>query len=239
LNNSAEHCEETTMNDLNQRLTYEAEGLGLSLVTNANVRALLDGTIKRPVYIEAILCQIYHYTHNTSGWLKRSGERLAKEGRHQKHAAYLLQQAMEEKGHDRWAQNDCMALGVDPGIIYKVPPSSAVFAYNIHNDAMSKEGSPYAILGPKYVLEYLSVKSARRISENLRKRKLIPGIEHATTFLDGHAGADIIHLDEVRAILREVTDPFDQEAILTSARLTTSLYPMFFSSIASRCDRSI
>jgi hypothetical protein len=218
------------MIDLNQRLTYEAEGLGFSLVTNANVRALLDGTIKRFAYIEAILCQIYHYTHFTSIWLRRSGERLANEGQHPKHAAYLIQQALEEKNHDRWAQNDCMALGISADIVNRVPPSSAVCAYNVHNDAISKEGSPYAILGPKYVLEYLSVKSARKASENLRRRKLIPNIEHATTFLDGHAGADIGHLDEVRDILREITDPFDQEAILTSARLTTSLYPMFFTS---------
>jgi hypothetical protein len=82
---------------------------------------------------------------------------------------------------------------------------------------MSQYGSPYSILGPKYVLEYLSVKSAPKVSENLRKRKIIPGIEHATTFLDGHAGADISHLDEVTKILREVTDPCDQDAILTSA----------------------
>jgi hypothetical protein len=218
------------MNDLTQRLAYEAEGLRMSLVTNANVRALLDGTIRKLAYIEAVLCQIYHYTHYTSDWLRRSGERLAKETRHPKHAAYLVQQALEEQGHDRWAQNDCMALGAGADIVYRVPPSSAVCAYNIHNDAMSKEGSPYAILGPKYVLEYISVKSARSVSENLRKRKLIPGIERATTFLDGHAGADISHLDEVSHILREVTDPFDQDAILTSARLTTSLYPMFFTS---------
>jgi hypothetical protein len=224
------HEEEMRMKDLNQRLDYEAEGLSVSLTTNANIRALLDGTIKRPAYIEAILCQFYHYTRDTSTWLRRSGERLGEESRRPKHAAYLIRQSIEEEGHDRWAQSDCMALGVGADIVHSVPPSSAVRAYNVHNDAMSKDGSPYAILGPKYVLEYLSVKSALKVSEGLRKRRLIPGIEHATTFLDGHAGADISHLDEVRAILDEVTDPWDQEAIVTSARLTTSLYPLFFSS---------
>ena len=85
-----------------------------------------------------------------------------------------------------------------------------------------------AFLGTAYVLEYLSVQRASRTVERLLARDAIPNIRKAVTFLRGHGGADGDHVAELAAVLRSLTDPEEQAALLLSARTTRALYTGLF-----------
>jgi hypothetical protein len=57
---------------------------------------------------------------------------------------------------------------------------------------------------------------------------MIPNIEHALSFLDGHGEADRGHIAELEAALGGLQDPADQREIALAARVLGSLYPRFF-----------
>jgi hypothetical protein len=86
------------------------------------------------------------------------------------------------------------------------------------------EDNPKAVLGLAFTLEWLGSARAGRAAENLVRRAPFDGIEAAVRFLRGHGAADQEHIRAFVEPLSEITAPDEIEAILLSARLTSSLY---------------
>lgn len=214
--------------DWTSALEDEARLLVAELEMHPAAQRLFDGSIDRDGYI-AWLVQTYHYVQWTTPLLKQAGRRMQRLGRNVPLAELLLQKASEESGHERWLLADLKHLGCSRQQVEDTRPCRAVEAYISWNRFQSEAGSPTAFLGTAFVLEYLSVHRAGEAVERLLARSAIPYIHKAVTFLRGHAGADGAHVAELMAVLRTLTDPSEQSALLLSARNTRALYPGLFS----------
>lgn len=223
--------------DFIDELDAQGKELASSLPMNRLVRRLLAGNITWTSYVLGFLCQTYHYTSRSSDWLEQSARRLAKQKRYPELAAHLERKAHEERGHDLWALRDAIALGAPADIMSRTSPSNAVRAYVEYNELVTQTGSPLGILGTSYPLEYIAAYSAGDVVQNLMDRSSISGIERGVTFLKGHAAADVHHIAELRDALEPVVDAKDQQAILHAARMTTALFPLFFT-LAGGSSRS-
>jgi len=188
---------------------------------------LTRGTIRRPGYV-SYLAQTLRYVSWTPRLLFVGAQRLSEIEEYRDLAQLCLVKRSEETGHDAWARSDLEALGVDSDTVQRIQRSPAVGAYIAWNRCIVASDRPLGIFGAAYVLEVLGDEWAGVASSNLRRRSRIPGISMATSFLDGHAGADPDHCAILAQRLRCVEDPEDQEAIVLSARVTCELFPDFF-----------
>lgn len=213
--------------DWTSALEHEARTLVEALDRHPEARRLFDGSTDTAGYA-AWLAQTYHYVRWTTPLLARAGGRLKRLGRHPVLAELLLQKSSEEQGHERWLLADLKNLGWTREQVERFELRPAVAAYVAWNRFTAEAGSPTAFLGTAYVLEYLSVYRAGQAVERLLQRDAIPNIRKAVTFLRGHAGADEAHVEELAAVLRLLTDPEEQAAILLSARTTRALYAGMF-----------
>jgi pyrroloquinoline quinone (PQQ) biosynthesis protein C len=216
-----------TQVDWTSALEDEARLLVEELDMHPAAQRLFQGRIDASGYI-AWLVQTYHYVQWTTPLLEQAGHRLKRQGRHVLLAELLLQKASEERGHERWLLADLKNLGWTRKQVEATHPCRAVEAYIAWNRFQSEAGSPTAFLGTAFVLEYLSVHRAGQAVEGMLAHGAIPHIQKAVTFLRGHAGADGGHVAELMGVLRALTDPAEQAAILLSARNTRALYTGLF-----------
>ncbi len=208
-------------------LEDEARLLVEELDTHPAAQRLFNGSIDTNGYI-GWLVQTYHYVKWTTPLLERAGQRMKRQSRHVALAELLLQKASEERGHERWLLADLKNLGWTRKQVESTPPCRAVEAYIAWNRYQAEAGSPTAFLGTAFVLEHLSVYRAGEAAERMLARNTIPNIRKAVTFLRGHAGADGEHVAELLAVLRTLTDPAEQSAIVLSARNTRAIYTGLF-----------
>lgn len=206
-----------------QALEHEARTLVEELEALPAAQRLFDGSVDTRGYAHWLI-QTYHYVRWTTPLLRQAGRRMKRLGQHPALAELLVHKAEEERGHERWLLADLRNLGWTREQVEGTAPCPAVLAYVAWNRFTSEAGTPTAFLGTAYVLEYLSVYRASGAVERLIQRGAIANIRKAVTFLRGHAGADISHVEELSTVLRGLEDPREQAAILLSARATRALY---------------
>jgi pyrroloquinoline quinone (PQQ) biosynthesis protein C len=216
-----------TQTDWTQTLEHEARTLVEELDMLPGAQRLFDGSIDTRGYVDWLV-QTYHYVRWTTPLLRQAGQRLKQLGCHLALAELLLQKAEEERGHERWLLADLKHLGCTRPRVEQTAPCPAVRAYVEWNRFTAEAGSPTAFLGTAYVLEYLSVYRASAAVEHLLAHGAIPDIHRAVTFLRGHAGADTSHLAQLSTVLRGLSEPREQAAIVLSARATRTLYRGLF-----------
>jgi pyrroloquinoline quinone (PQQ) biosynthesis protein C len=216
-----------TQKDWTAALEHEARTLLEELDTHPAARRLFEGSIDADSYAH-YLVQTYHYVRWTTPLLAEAGHRMKRLGRHPALRELLLQKAKEERGHERWLLADLKNLGWPTRRVENTERSPAVDAYIAWNRYTALSGVPTAFLGTAYVLEYLSVQRASRTVERLLAANTIPNIRKAVTFLRGHGNADGAHVAELASVLRSLTDPREQSALLLSARTTRALYTGLF-----------
>lgn len=186
--------------------------------------SLLDGSADRDLYI-GFLVQTRHYVARTYPTLVDAGKRMRALGRYPKLAALLEQKADEEHGHEVLIDNDFKALGADPAATMAATgPNHWIRTYNAWSAAMSTGQHPIGVLGSAYVLEALSIHRAKPMADGLRDAGKIDGIAGAVSFLDLHAEADVAHVADMDAILNDIGDADEDEAILLTAQMTRTAY---------------
>jgi pyrroloquinoline quinone (PQQ) biosynthesis protein C len=215
--------------DWMEALEHEARTLVEELEAHPTARRLFDGSIDAAGYTR-YLVQAYHYVRWTTPLLMESGERMKRSGSHTALGQLFLHKAAEERGHERWLLSDLKNLGWSAERVTAAGRCPAVNAYISWNRYTTLVGIPLAFLGTAYVLEYLAEKRAPQAVERLLAARNIPNIHKAVTFLRGHGEADGGHVAELTRLLRSMTDPSEQSALLLSARITRSLYLGLFSS---------
>ncbi|NOJ78782.1 iron-containing redox enzyme family protein [Myxococcus xanthus] len=208
-------------------LEQEARGLVAALDAQPDARRLFDGTIDTEGYIHYLI-QTYHYARWSTPMLAEAGHRLERQGRHPHLAELLVQKAGEERGHEKWLLSDLKNLGCPEARVEAAARTPAVDAYTGWNFFTSRSGVPTAVLGTAYVLEYLSQTRATGVVERLIAADVIPNIRKSVTFLRSHGALDGDHVAEMEAVLRTLTDPEDQAAVIFSARATRCIYPGIF-----------
>ncbi|NVJ04691.1 iron-containing redox enzyme family protein [Myxococcus sp. AM001] len=208
-------------------LEQEGRGLVAALDAQPDARRLFDGTIDTEGYIHYLI-QTYHYARWSTPMLAEAGHRLQRQGRHPHLAELLVQKAGEERGHEKWLLSDLKNLGCPEARVEAAARTPAVDAYTGWNFFTSRSGVPTAVLGTAYVLEYLSQTRASGVVERLIAAAAIPNIRKSVTFLRSHGALDGDHVAEMEAVLRTLTDPEDQAAVIFSARATRCIYPGIF-----------
>ncbi|MFP2957801.1 iron-containing redox enzyme family protein [Myxococcus sp. 1LA] len=208
-------------------LQEEARGLVAALDAQPDARRLFDGTIDLEGYIHYLI-QTYHYARWSTPMLAEAGHRLKRQGRHPHLAELLVQKAGEERGHEKWLLTDLKNLGCPEAFVEAAARTPAVDAYTGWNFFTARSGVPTAMLGTAYVLEYLSQTRATGVVERLMEADRIPNIRKAVTFLRSHGALDGDHVAEMESVLRTLTDPEDQAAVIFSARTTRCIYPGIF-----------
>jgi pyrroloquinoline quinone (PQQ) biosynthesis protein C len=198
-------------------------------------RRLLEGEVSREEYA-FYLEQTYLYVRSTRPLLRRAGERMRDLGTNADLAALFLRKAEEESGHEGWALADLRALGFTVGEAFEPRPVPAIAAYLAWNTFTVEACSPIAFLGTAYVLEALSVARAERTVTNLLARSRIPDIEHAVTFLRGHAEADVDHVEQLGYVLESAATPASHHDILLSASITRAAYAGIFRRLSGWAD---
>lgn len=222
-----------TQKDWTEALEHEARTLLEELDTHPAARRLFEGTLDARGYAR-YLVQTYHYVRWTMPLLAEAGHRMKHLRRRPALGDLLLQKAVEERGHERWLLADLRNLGWPAERVEGAGRSPAVTAYIAWNRYTTLSGMPTAFLGTAYVLEYLSVHRASRTVERLLAANAIPNIHKAVTFLRGHGNADGAHVAELTSVLRTLTDPGEQAALLLSARTTRVLYAGLFAREAAK-----
>ncbi|WIG95947.1 iron-containing redox enzyme family protein [Myxococcus sp. SDU36] len=221
------HVQNPTQVDWVAVLEQEGRGLVAALDAQPDARRLFDGTIDTEGYIHYLI-QTYHYARWSTPMLAEAGHRLKRQGRHPHLAELLVQKAGEERGHEKWLLSDLKNLGCPAARVETAARTPAVDAYTGWNFFTSRSGVPTAVLGTAYVLEYLSQTRASGVVERLIAADAIPNIRKSVTFLRSHGALDGDHVAELEAVLRTLTDPEDQAAVIFSARATRCIYPGIF-----------
>lgn len=208
----------------------EQESIALveSLDHDPLVGRIIRGDASREEYVR-FLVSTYHYIRWSGPLLAETAGGLRRSGRCPRLLETLDTKTAEESPHDGWVLDDLERCGEDAAIVIASAAPTAVDAYVRWSRIMAEEGSP-AFLGAAYALEFISMQRARMAAENLRARKVIPNIEDAVVFLEGHGDADVDHIAQLNAVLRWIDDPQDQAAIMQSAMVLCALYPRFFRS---------
>lgn len=219
--------------DWTRMLEHEGRGLLEEMDAHPGARSLFEGRIDAASYAR-YLVQVYHYVRWTTPLLADSGERMRRLGGHPVFGDLFVHKAAEERGHERWLLADLKNLGWSSERVEGAGRCPAVKAYIAWNRFTALTGSPTAFLGTAFVLEYLAVHRAPQAVAKLLEARAIPNIHKAVTFLRGHGEEDGAHVEALLTLLRSMTDPREQAAVLLSARTTRALYPGLFSSEAPR-----
>lgn len=214
--------------DWTHELVAVAHRLVRTLDRHQVPRSLFEGTITKDHYI-AWGKQTYFYVLETPPSLLKSGRRMKRRGKkHAVIAELLLTKTAEEHAHDRWILSDLNALGCSRAEVEGTAPYKAVQAYIAAHRFHAEEGSPYAILGTAFVLEFLSEHRASMAAKNLVARNEIAGISDAISFISRHGQLDGGHVEEALSLLRGIECPRAQGAVLSMAKFTALLVPGFF-----------
>src|SRR5262245_43910558 len=89
------------------------------------VRELLRGEPSRRAYVRYLL-DVHHYAQHSASVIALAGARAL--GNHPELGGYLIRHAAEELGHDVWARNDLVALGLSEEEVHAARPSCACMA---------------------------------------------------------------------------------------------------------------
>ncbi len=204
-----------------------------ALAVHSFAQRMIAGAVTREEYA-AFLVQTYHYVVHTRPLLHRAGERLERSGQTAL-GQLFLHKAREEDGHDEWLLEDLAAIGEKPQRVQEEKPVSAVRRFVTWNSFVVEHGLPVGILGAAYVLEAISAQHANKVAKNLCERSGISGIAHGVRFLAGHGDADIGHIAELGQVIKTIASvPKNREAILMTARVTSSTYLGLYAELAKQ-----
>lgn len=209
------------MSDFITQLRFEADEL-LKAVDASPVKTLFDGTASKDFYI-AFLQETFLHTRPTSINLANASERLKKSGQGGWLADLLAEKSREEKGHERLALADLVALGVPEREVETAQESAPVAAYNAYCRFIAASPFPVAYLGPAYVLETLAVERGPRAAQGMNRSAKVVNIAKASVYL-GYGEEDAGHVHRLDDKLDRITNPVEQNAVLVSAAATRLMY---------------
>lgn len=196
----------------------------ISRMTSTRAWHLLDDDAFRVTHYRRLMRFIYHQTVSAPLTFALAGANCTP--RHALIRDYLLDHAIEEKDHWKWARDDLAALGDDiSGIADEAAPTSvaAFVAFNFH----LAHKAPFARIGTAYFLETMSARlgpdSARRIA---RQAALAP---NQMVFFVGHAESDQGHSADLRRIIIAAAPSEAEYGVLGwAAQTSADLYRMMY-----------
>jgi hypothetical protein len=177
--------------------------------------ALLGGTLPASGYIR-YLTDVYYYAKHSSQVIALAGARSLAANRPL--GEYLFKHAAEEVGHEDWAREDLVKLGLPVASLNAGRPSSPCALMIALEYYWATVANPVGLFGWMYVLEALGDDLGHAVAGAISK-------SDATKFVGMHGDADHHHIQDIEAVLETaVPDARDAADILYVAGLSARLY---------------
>lgn len=188
------------------RFAQPMTGLG-SLATTAKLLDTAIATAKytvksdlRPPALTSIrwiwrLASAYHLTHPVSQLMEEAAQKFEVDHRVDL-AAWALEKAKEEKGHEQLALLDIQSLGYDAEAVVKTLIPPAAIALTDYLTRSVQDSNPIDCVGYTYTMERLSLGIGEDYIQKIEA--LLPTKVKATRCLRVHSavGADVGHVNE-------------------------------------------
>ncbi|WP_438971657.1 TenA family transcriptional regulator [Methylophaga sp.] len=209
--------------DVLQEQTTDARN---QLFTAPIFERAFTGNITREMYIE-FLTQAYHHVKHTVPLLMTVGGRLPEEKEWLRTA--VAEYIDEEVGHQEWILNDIEACGGDKEVVRNGAPDfhtelMVAYAYD-----MAQRVNPLGFFGMVHVLEGTSITSADKAAEAIQQTCDLPN--KAFSYLRSHGALDLEHVKFFEELMNRISDPEEQELIISSAKRFYYLYGNIFRSL--------
>ena len=208
----------------------------ISLVENSDAgrRALEDdprvhSMIHHGLSLEeyrAFLHDLYHIVWHFCPVMAASAARCGDEFRQVRYALY--ERIEEERGHEDWVGEDIVAMGGDVSAVASTPPSYAVQAMIAYNYYAVERLHPCSVLGMLYMLEVISSVYGGRVSDSIARalgREVDAG---GFKFLSSHASMDVDHMASLNQLLKTVSDPAAQAAVIRTTNVNFHQFGQIF-----------
>lgn len=190
------------------------------LLSTEIVRQLMGGKLSIDQY-KAYIADVYCYALHSSQVIALAGARMVLS--HPPMAQYLLHHAVEELGHDKWAESDLKDLGLSQEDIRGIVPSSPCARMIGLEYYYAAHANPVGLFGWMFVLESLGGKVGGKIAQAIDQVLKLDG--KGIYFLRGHGEADTHHSEDLYRIISEnLKSQEDQDAFLFMARESEELY---------------
>ncbi len=140
----------------------------------------------------------------------------------------LYERIEEEKGHEEWVLDDIRAMGGDIDAARTQPPSAPVQSVIGFNYWAAERQHPCSVLGMLYQLEVISSVYGGRVAGAIAKavgREVDSG---GFRFLTSHASMDQDHMAKLNVLIKTITDPGAQAAIVNSTRVNFHQFGQMF-----------
>jgi pyrroloquinoline quinone (PQQ) biosynthesis protein C len=140
----------------------------------------------------------------------------------------LYERIEEEKGHEEWVLDDIRAMGGDIDAARTQPPSAPVQGVIGFNYWAAERQHPCSVLGMLYQLEVISSVYGGRVAGAIAKavgREVDSG---GFRFLTSHASMDQDHMAKLNVLVKTITDPGAQAAIVNSTRVNFHQFGQMF-----------
>ncbi|MFE0757954.1 iron-containing redox enzyme family protein [Inquilinus sp. NPDC058860] len=204
-------------------LHAEAVAMVVAVRQTRSARSLLDGSAGIATYANT-LREAYHYQHALQPTLALAAERMLDHGRHMPLALLLQEKAKEVAGLDLRLLDDLEALGFSRADVVTSMPAPPTQAWIAWFRFLGRSDHPAGFLGVAYLLEYLAATCAGAAVDGLLRTARIAGIRRALGFLRSRVEAREGHVRTLAAALPALDDQAEIDAVLTSARVTRTLY---------------
>lgn len=197
-----------------------------AIESTARVQQMMRSGLSLPEY-RGFLHDLYHIVLNFCPVMQaaapRCGDSLAAVRRE------LEERISEEAGHEEWVMEDVRAVGGNPDHVRATPPSPPVQAMIAFNHHSAERGHPASVLGMLYVLEVIASvyggKAADSIARAIGKEPTAAG---GFRFLSSHATMDAHHMAQLNVLLKTITDPAAQSAVINSTRVNFHQFGQLF-----------
>lgn len=168
-----------------------------------------------------------YLTRESARLLSFAGE-CAERARQQGLAEYYHRKAGEERGHDRWAENDLIALSSDFSVNR---PSNISLALRTLTQFLEREieASPPRLLAYQLLAEHLTVLLGPEWVSALERHC---GFKRAhLSVVQNHVELDEEHVDEGLSEIDTFTDPSELDAMRSTIRQASRYLDAFFAEV--------
>lgn len=131
----------------------------------------------------------------------------------------LYERIEEEKGHEQWVLDDILAMGGDADTARSRPPSAPIQAMIAFNYWGAERQHACSVLGMLYTLEVISSVYGGRVADSIARANGREVEAGGFQFLSSHASMDQDHMAKLNLLVRKITDPDAQAAVVNSTRV--------------------
>jgi hypothetical protein len=167
------------------------------------------------------MADVYCYAQHSSQVIAAAGSRMVLS--HPQLADYMFEHSREELGHDQWAMQDLLDLGLSSSRIEKLVPSEPCQRMIAIEYYFAHHANPVGLFGWMLALEGLGGAIGGSIASGVDECLGLGG--KGTYFLRGHGHADSHHSADLIAVTAKHIKSHEEQALVTRVgRLSQSCY---------------